>query len=86
MKFNINHKVRVKLTKMGHAIHRANHMKLYMGYPSNSWPTYNSPEEDANGWSTWQLWKLMREFGSHMYNGAEVPFETEIELLEDQDA
>mgnify|MGYP001432822685 CR=1 FL=1 len=86
MKFNINHEVKVKLTKMGNAICKANHLKLYIHYPPNSVPVYIPPTEDADGWSTWQLWELMREFGEHMYNGAKVPFETEIEIIEGQDA
>ena len=80
MKFNINHEVKVKLTKKGHAICKANHLKLYIRYPPNSFPEYHAPKEDADGWSSWQLWTLMREFGEHMYNGAELPFETEIEI------
>lgn len=80
MKFNINDKVRVKLTPMGLAIHRANHYKLYEKYPPNSVPIYVPPEQNSDGWSTWQLWDLMREFGQHLRNGADVPFEPEIEL------
>lgn len=69
MKFNINHEVRVRLTPRGR--------NIILSTPHEVMPT-----EDANGWSKWQLWELMRVFGSHCYNGCEVPFETEIEMLE----
>ena len=91
MKFNLNDKVRVKLTPLGHSIHRANFMKFndeYFKNAPNSKPAYNPPEEDANGYSVWQLWDLMHEFGFMMNNtmGLEnIPMETEIELLDNQD-
>lgn len=83
MKFNINSEVKVKMKPMGHAIHRAAHMKLYHDYPLNSKPEYVPIKEDEEGWSTWQLWRLMNEFGEHLYNGAEIPFEAEIEIVDD---
>jgi len=81
MKFNINNNVRVKLTDKGREIHRKKYDNLWNGY--HSLP-YIPVEEDENGWSTWQLWQLMSNFGDSMYNGCDLPFETEIEIMEGQ--
>jgi hypothetical protein len=86
-KFNINHNVKVKLTNVGRKIHRDQHDELYgrLRRTPGAMPfEYTSPREDADGWSTWQLWVLMETFGNHMGMGAEVPFETEI-LVEMED-
>lgn len=76
--FNINHEVRVKLTDVGRAAHRRNHNELF--WPHADKIAYTPPVEDADGWSTWQLWELMHELGKLCRNGAKVPFETEIEF------
>lgn len=76
MKFNINSKVRVRLTERGRRIHRENFWNL-MGDKHK----YKPPEE-VDGWSEWQMWELMHEFGANCYNGCTVPFETEIELVD----
>lgn len=39
------------------------------------------PKEDDDGYTTWQLWVLMNEFGEHMIIGLDVPFETNIILI-----
>lgn len=75
MKFNINDKVRVKLTDRGRRVHKDNFWNL-MGDKYK----YEPPEE-VDGWSEWQMWELMHEFGASCYNGGAVPFETEIEIL-----
>ena len=75
MRFNVNHKVKVKLTEIGHKIHRADFDQLGMKSI-----TYQPPQEDKRGWSEWQMWELMRLFGPHLYNGCNVPFETEIQI------
>lgn len=67
-KFNINDTVKVKLTEHGKKIHRGN----------NSNFTYTPPREDENGYSSWQMWSLMEEFGSHCRIGFDNPFETDI--------
>lgn len=67
MKFNINNKVRVRLTPRGREIlGREKYLRT----------------EDEFGWSTWQLWVLMSTFGEHVGLGFDPPFETEIELAE----
>lgn len=79
--FNINENVRVRLNERGRAILRRRHEELaeYLGKPVG-WNGNGVPPEDADGWSTWQLWSLMEAFGQHMYLGCEAPFETTIAL------
>ena len=77
--FNVNHNVRVKLTDRGREIHRENFDRFLQLCPAFPYP-YRKPEEDAEGWSKWQMWDLMKEFGSHMNMGTPLPFETSIEL------
>lgn len=84
--FNVNYEVRVKLTDVGRAAHRKNHDKLFafaktrLGAEDDAWK-YRAPEEDTEGWSKWQLWVLMKEFGPHITMGMTPPFETAIELI-----
>lgn len=75
--FNINHRVRVKLTDHGREIHRKQFEVLFSDDPDME---YRQPDEDADGYSQWQLWDLMNRFGRHVYNGCEPPFETEIQI------
>lgn len=82
IKFNINNYVRVKLTPLGREIHRKQHEDLNNQFPAARL-TYRAPEEDADGWSKWQAWELMRTFGNDVWNGCKVPFETTIEILTD---
>jgi len=63
--FNINDYVYAKLTDAGKAIAHEQLAKY---------------EEFDGGWSKWQLWELMAVFGSSMYNGCDVPFETNIRI------
>ncbi|MBR1230243.1 hypothetical protein JQ600_35700 [Bradyrhizobium sp. AUGA SZCCT0176] len=75
MKFNINNEVKVRLTESGRRIHRAQWDQLGI----TSFP-YQPPKEDSRGWSKWQLWCLMRDFGPHLNNGFDPPFKTEIDI------
>lgn len=79
MKFNTNHKVRVKLTDRGRAILLQAHEELNKQWPE-VFKDYTPQKEDAEGWSEWQLWCLMKDLGGHCVMGPEPPFETEIEL------
>ena len=77
--FNVNHYVWVRLTDLGRFIHRRNHDILYAG--SREPHAYRPPTEDKDGWSKWQLWCLMGEFGADMKcGGMDNPFETTIRL------
>ena len=79
IEFNMNEYVSVKLTDLGKYIHRKNHDILYSGCTQKH--KYVPKKEDKDGWSKWQLWCLMGEFGSEMQcGGMNVPFETTIRL------
>lgn len=82
---NLNDYVWVQLTDAGRDIHRKNHAALFSGYvsrlPDFVVPKYVPPTEDAEGWSKWQLWVLMAEFGAHMHIGMrDQPMSTQIRL------
>jgi hypothetical protein len=80
MRFNINDKVRVKLRESGRRILRRRHAELMQNLPAGSGWEYSDPKEDEDGWSEWQLWNLMQEFGPHIAMGFDPPFDTEIEI------
>lgn len=69
MKFNINSEVKVKLTKYGLGT-----LANLPGKPSHL-------ETDTDGWSTWQLWYLMKVFGPFINMGSPLLFETDIEII-----
>lgn len=76
--FNVNDKVRVKLTPRGlDILHRAHDE---FSKQVRSAPPFTPPEVDADGWCEVQLWTLMQDFGAHIYNGCQVPFETTIQI------
>lgn len=79
MKFNVNNKVRVRLNDYGRQLHREDHAKFWAHIGEKA-PEYRPPDENADGWSEWQLWALMQDFGPHMGLGMVVPFDTEIEV------
>ena len=78
MKFNINEHVRVRLTDFGREVMQKNHAQI-AAQINGPYP-FLPKEEDADGWSTWQLWHLMHEFGAYTINGGPVPFEMTIEI------
>jgi len=79
MKFDVNEKVKVKLTDAGKNELRRQHEELRSRVQSIL--PYTNPIEDEKGYSTWQLWVLMSTFGHIMVNGGDVPFNTEIIIL-----
>ncbi len=79
IRFNVNDHVKVKLTPKGREIHRRRHDELFLRFPSDF--PYTPVKEDSEGWSEWQMWCLMEAFGQHCHNGLELPFETEILIL-----
>ena len=76
MKFNINKNVFVQLTDAGRKIHRESFYESFSEWDYK--PNYIFPKEDEDGWSKWQMWKLMQEFGESMSNGCPMPFAPEI--------
>jgi hypothetical protein len=77
IEFNINHWVRVKLTEHGRQHHRRKNEALLWEHGAD----YQPPEEDAEGWSKWQLWDLMCEFGDGILMAGPLMFETTIQLI-----
>ncbi len=89
MKFNINYYVKVKLTKHGKELLRLDHDAFIEQIKAFSPPlaegrVFKLPKEDEEGWSKWQMWHLFETFGKHMYLGCNTPFETEIEIVENE--
>lgn len=85
MKFNINETVRVRLTDKGKQILRRDFDALHAKYPT-IFDEFNLPSEDSDGFSQWALWHLMETFGAHVYLGADLPFETDIEIPVPEDS
>jgi hypothetical protein len=75
---NINDVVWVRLTQRGRDIDRAAHEKLRVFAP-----LIGAYVDGAkNGWSRFQLYRLMYYFGQDCYMGADLPFATEIALVD----
>ncbi len=74
--FNANYHIRVKLTDLGRRLHKAE----FEGYGISAGLEYQPPKENREGWSRWQLWRLMQCFGDHVGNGFDLVFETNIEV------
>ncbi len=70
----MNDYVWVRLNDRGRDIHRQNFLALFGNLASGTSFEYEAPQA-INGWSKFQLWVLMHEFGKHVYNGCIIPFE-----------
>jgi len=80
VRFNVNDRVRVRLTDFAHARLLDNHIELRA--VSGRDTRYHPPTEDAAGWSTWQLWVLMQQLGPHVrMSGPNLFVDNVIELL-----
>jgi len=82
-RFNVNDKVRVKLTVYGIKILKMRHDKLTSDNTNlkNTLGEFKLPEVDSEGYTSFQLWELMNIFGPYMYLGSvESPFDTTIEI------
>lgn len=80
VEFNINDHVYVKLTEFGRECLRKNYEALWADSRCVNAPAYTPPQEDAGGWSRWQLWQLMQGFGPYITLGEILPFETTIRI------
>ncbi len=78
MKFNINEYVKVKLTDEGREILNKKKQRFKREY--NIDLNFHK-KEDEDGWSEWQMWDLMMTFGEHIHLGCKPPFETNIEIV-----
>lgn len=75
--YNINDKIKVKLTEHGKAILRnevADTMRKLknLNLPDDYFPY----PEDEDGYTEFQLWNFMRIFGSHFCNGCPAILDT----------
>jgi hypothetical protein len=85
MKFNINNYVKVKLTAAGKAELRRQRSELMSEYQNINLGEFKLPDEDADGWSKWQLHVLMNTFGHMCVNGSySLPFETTIKIIQEK--
>lgn len=80
VEFNINDYVYVKLTDAGRMEIRrqAEELEDYWKKPRGTFS--NHKEEDADGWSKWQMHELMNTFGGMTFVWGKLPFETTIRL------
>ena len=70
-----NDYVRVKLTAYGREVLRKQHDELVAAYPKSRLGGDGVPDEDADGWSVWQLWRLMAKLGPAMTAGRPHAFD-----------
>ncbi len=76
--FNVNERVRVKLTDIGKAELQRQHDELVRFYPkANFGSAYHI---DGDGWTSLPMWDLMKCLGHLCGMGLPVPFETVIEI------
>jgi len=80
VEFNINDYVYVKLTAAGKQEFRRQVEELEDYWKKPRGALSNHKEEDADGWSKWQMHELMNTFGEMTTIGNELPFETTIRL------
>lgn len=81
---HLNDYVWVRLTPTGRKIMRANHRELveHMKARGCSNPSFALvfPKPDKRGFTKWQTWHLMQEFGRHIHMGCNPPFHLDIEI------
>ena len=67
IQYNINDTAEVVLTKKGAQIlNESDERPIFMH-------THNGPYSEGEVFSS-ELWNIMHIFGSHLYNGCEIPF------------
>lgn len=70
--FNVNERVRVRLTRKGIHHYYAHHEQFGI--------LTDGPQIDADGWYEDSLWQVMSIFGEKVNIGCPLIFETEIQL------
>lgn len=68
MKHSLNDSIKVKLTDYGKYIYTA-HLERINEYYGKRVIRYTKPKEDAEGYSTFQLWDFMNIFGNCLFMG-----------------
>lgn len=79
MNFNLNEYVLIQLTPTGIKILREEFDEMHTKFPK-AFPEFKLPKEDKNGWSKWQMWRLMHTFGKSFPN--QMPFNLNIVIPE----
>lgn len=78
--FNINHRIKVRLTDLGYQ-HLADIYNKYVGtIPSFKTRKANHYKNlaDDEGYTEFQMWSFMQDFGEKIYMGGPLLFETTI--------
>ena len=79
-KINLNQKVKVKITPWGKNYLRRRHKGIFGNIEGH--PKFKLPDEDAEGYSVWQLWYLTGQIGGALqYPTLTPPIDPEIELI-----
>jgi hypothetical protein len=83
IQFNINDKVKVKVTECGYKywLDYENQFCEYLPSIQKMELKHLKEKEDTDGYVTFQLWVLMEIFGRHMKGGFDNPVGTNIILL-----
>jgi Mn-dependent DtxR family transcriptional regulator len=79
IEFNINNYCFVQLTDAGRKELKKQYDELNK-YLKGSLGDYKPVEEDANGWSKWQMHSVMNQLGHMLTNGGDIPFNTTIKI------
>ena len=74
--FNVNGYVWVKLTPAGIKI--LENTDNWLRQSSPTLPPFAPPATDENGYTRYQMWALMNDFGEYMRLGGKIPIETEV--------
>lgn len=78
--FNVNDRVRVRLTNIGLAEFSRIRCELNATLSPTARPFPTEPTLDADGYYSDSMWSLMNDFGHLMMLGRLPPFETEMML------
>jgi hypothetical protein len=73
---NVNDYVWVKLTPIGLRILKHQTEQLRRAFPRLA--EFTPPPTDENGYTKYQMWALMKDFGQYMTWGGTSPFETTV--------
>lgn len=82
-KINFNEYVKVKLTQYGVDILRLRHESLDRQLKKNGYGELGpfKLEMDDEGYTKFQIWRLINIFGDYVHEGMEQPFESDMIFL-----
>jgi hypothetical protein len=82
--FNINYTVKIRLTEYGKELHKKDWEDFWNSKGRLDEFPYTPPKTDPEGYVEFQMWDLMKKFGSYCGLGCEPPFDTVI-LINEKD-